>query len=193
MNHLLSNATEVHQVDCPACGSNSVSSRCEVENFQYGDKSEVAITLSALIQVHHCESCDFEFTTEDASEARHEAVCRHLGVLTPREVRSVREQYSLSQAEFSELSKIGKASLARWESGSLIQNQANDSLLYLLTYADNSARLRERAAFQSTNIIKLAANVIAFQPKFRSIPNVDVERLQREAARFELFPVAMGA
>jgi len=191
MNQFLKNAMKTHQVDCPACGSSSISSRSEIERFQYGDKEDEGAILSAQIQIHHCESCDFSFTTEEASEARHEAVCRHLGVFTPKEVRSVREQYSMSQAEFSELAKIGKASLARWESGSLIQNQANDNLLYLLTYADNKVRLQEKGEFQKAGTLKLAANVIVFRPKFRSITDSEVERLTREADKFELFPAAM--
>lgn len=192
MNQLLNIATEDPKVDCPACGSNSVSSKYEVEYFQYGDKKESEVELSVQIQVHHCESCDFLFTNEDASEARHDVVCRHLGVLTPREVRGVREQYSLSQAQFSELSKIGKASLARWESGSLIQNQANDNLLYLLSYKDNLAHLQERTSFQRANTRTLFANVISLRSKFRAISESEIGPLRLQAERFELFPMAMG-
>lgn len=188
MNQLTPTITKI---ECPSCGSNNVSSTPEVEHFQYGDKDNSAI-LSASICVHHCASCDFTFTTEDASEIRHEAVCRHLGVLTPTEVRRVREQYALSQAEFSELSKIGKASLARWENGVLIQNQANDNLLYLLTYNDNFERLRDRARSQGTNLKELVTNVISFLPKFRTIPDAEMERFRRDAERFNLFPMAMA-
>lgn len=180
----------ITKIECPSCGSYNVSSTPEVDHFKYGDKDDAA-TLSASICVHHCASCDFTFTAEDASEIRHEAVCRHLGVLTPTEVRRVRERHALSQAEFSELSKIGKASLARWENGVLIQNQANDNLLYLLTYNDNFERLRDRTHSHSTNLKELVTNVIPFRPKLRTIPVAEMERFRRDAERFNLFPVAM--
>lgn len=188
MNQSSKDTTELTSVSCPACGSSEVSSRTEVEKFQYGDIAEVAVTLSASIQIHHCESCDFAFTVEDASEAKHDAVCRHLKVLTPSEVRRVRDQYSFSQADFSEVSKIGKASLARWESGVLIQNQANDSLLYLLTFPENMTRLRERSLPQSKIPYALEGNVILFRPKFKALPDAEMQRLYMEAERFQLFP-----
>ena len=191
MNPIKNDSFAVPQHECPSCGSNKVTSVSEIEQFQYGDKAD-SVMLSASISVHHCTSCGFSFTAEDASESRHEAVCRYLGVLTPIEVLEVREHYKLSQAEFSELSKIGKASLARWESGVLIQNQANDNLLYLLTYDDNFARLRERARPRKADSKELLMNVIRFIPKFRSIPAEEVEHLQREAERFELFPEAVA-
>ncbi|WP_083917811.1 type II TA system antitoxin MqsA family protein [Uliginosibacterium gangwonense] len=177
-------------LECPSCGASNISATSEVENFQYGDKYD-APTLSVSIRVHHCASCGFSFTTEEASELKHDAVCRHLGVMTPNEVRSVREHYGLSQGEFSELSKIGKASLARWESGVLIQNQANDNLLFLLTFCDNVTRLRERRRIQTDHSNSLTKNVVPFRPRFRALPQTDIDRMQREAERFELFPEAM--
>ncbi|MBF0462526.1 MAG: helix-turn-helix domain-containing protein [Magnetococcales bacterium] len=136
-----------------------VSSTSEVESFQYGDQEDAAM-LSVSVRVYHCAACDLSFTTEEASESRHEAVCRHLGILTPTEVRGVRERCKLSQADFAELSKIGKASLARWERGALFQNQANDNLLYLLTFDDNVVRLRERARLRNASTVESETNVI---------------------------------
>ena len=179
------------QVECPSCGSKKVSSSTEVEHFKYGDK-ESEVTLAAQVSVHLCAECGSKFTLEDASELRHEAVCRHLGILTPTEVRAVRERYALSQAEFSEISKIGKASLARWENGLLFQTLANDNLLYLLTFEDNFVRLKDKVlVLRSTPSPNLAENVIPFKPKFRAISKGEMERLEREAKAFDLFPVEL--
>ena len=174
-------------IECPSCGAGNVASVNEVEHFKYGEKED-APTLSALICVHHCASCDFSFTTEDASESRHEAICRYLNVLTPTEVREVREHYALSQADFAELTKIGKASLGRWETGVLIQNQANDNLLYLLTFHDNFTRLKDRVRLDRSVSTKLPLAPFQFQPKFRALPEADVQNLQRDAEVFQLFP-----
>jgi len=190
MNQLLDNSSEFHQIDCPSCGSNNLSSETIDEKFQYGDRDDV-VMLCASIPVHHCASCSFSFTTDEASDIKHEVVCHHLGVLTPTEVRGVRNQYKFSQIEFSALSKIGKASLARWETGVLIQNQANDNLLYLLSFPDNVSRLKERAHFRNASSAELTSNVMPFLRKFRAIPDDEITRLQSEADRFELFPTAM--
>jgi DNA-binding transcriptional regulator YiaG len=89
-----------------------------------------------------CNQCGFQFTDEVAEEARHEAVCRHLGVMTPKEIKEIRKSYGMSRAEFSHLTRIGEASLARWENGLLIQSPAYDQLLYLLTFPENLERLK---------------------------------------------------
>lgn len=192
MNSIKKEFFVTSQLECPSCGSNNVTSAPEIEHFQYGEEAD-SVMLSASIQVHHCASCGMSFTAEDASDSRHEAVCRYLGVLTPLEVRQVRELYKLSQMEFAELSKIGKASLARWENGVLIQNQANDNLLYLLTYEDNFERIRDRVNFPKTvSKSKPILNERSFVPKFRAIPTDQVERLQRDAGRFSLFPAAVA-
>lgn len=189
MNPLIRDSSVSPTMECPSCGSTSIYSTSEVERFQYGDKEDATV-LSASVRVHHCQGCGFAFTDRDASEIRHDAVCRHLGVLTPAEVRAVRERYSLSQAAFAELSKIGKASLARWESGVLVQNQANDNLLYLLTFSENFARLADRAGHTKAGSTNSVTNVVPFTPKLRTIGAPDIERLKRESDRFELFPTA---
>jgi putative zinc finger/helix-turn-helix YgiT family protein len=190
MNQLSGNSSESLQVDCPSCGSNNLSSESIKEDFQYGDKDD-AVMLSALIPVQHCASCGFSFTTDEASFIKHEVVCHHLGILTPTEVRGVRNQYHLSQMEFSALSKIGKASLARWETGILIQNQANDNLLYLLSFPDNVSRLKERTCLRNACSDVLASNATRFLRRFRAIPDSELSRLQSDADRFELFPKGM--
>ena len=190
MNKLLDNQSELHQIDCPSCGSSNLSSETIKEEFQYGNNDD-AVMLYASIPVHHCASCDFSFTTDEASNIKHEVVCRHLCVLTPTEVRGVRDQYGFSQIEFSALSKIGRASIARWENGVLIQNQANDNLLYLLSFSDNVSRLNERARLRNACSAELTPNVIPFLRKFRTIPDDEITRLQPVADRFELFPTAM--
>ena len=189
MNLLSHNMPESHQIDCPSCGSNNLSSETINEPFQYGDKA-YAVTLSASIPIYHCTSCGFSFTTDEASDIKHDVVCHHLGVLTPTNIRGIRDQYGLSQIEFSILSKIGKASLARWETGVLIQNQANDNFLYLLSFSDNVLRLKERALLQKVCSSELTPNVIPFPRKLRTIPDEEITRLQAKAERFELFPTS---
>ena len=115
----------------------------ELDEFEYG-AGESAVVLTANVIVFACADCDFEFTGPSAEVARHEAVCRHLGVMTPAEIRDLRGRYGLSRLAFASITRLGAASIARWEAGSLLQNRAYDSLLYLLCFEDNLRRLRNR-------------------------------------------------
>ena len=131
------------RVVCFDCGSSDVAKAIRQQKFQYGE-GESAVELSAEMAVYTCKECGYQFAGADADEARHESVCRYLGVLTPSEIVAIRESTGLSRAEFCDLTRIGIASLKRWETGSLIQNAANDELLFLAAFPENVKRLRER-------------------------------------------------
>ena len=128
-------------ITCAMCGSSNVKTRQIKDNFEYGSGNS-RIFLNAVIPVHSCVKCSFEFTGNKADDLRHEAVCHHLGLLTPEEVCSVRN--NMSKAEFSRQTGIGEASLSRWERGSLIQNVAMDKFLYLLSLPGNLEALENR-------------------------------------------------
>lgn len=128
---------------CAFCGSTHTETRYIRESFPYGT-GERSVMLSAEVPVTRCMDCGGEFSGPQAELARHEAVCRHLGVMTPRQIRAIRAGYGMSRREFAELTGVGEASLARWERGLVIQNAAMDRLLYLLTFPENLQRLRKR-------------------------------------------------
>jgi len=134
---------QLEQPDCPMCGGKNVHTTIEVEKFVYGAGPE-AVELTARVPVRTCNACGFQFTDDVAEEVRHDAVCRHLGVMTPKEVARIRKAYGMSRAVFARLTRIGEASLTRWENGLLIQNPAYDQLLYLLTFPENLERLKFR-------------------------------------------------
>ena len=131
------------RIECPACGDHNVRTTIETETFSYGDGPE-AVELTARVPVWTCTSCGFQFTDDIAEESRHEAVCRHLGVMSPKEIQRIRKTYGMSRADFARLTRIGEASLARWESGQLIQSLAYDRFLYLLNFPENLERLKSR-------------------------------------------------
>ncbi|MCY3625164.1 MAG: type II toxin-antitoxin system MqsA family antitoxin [Candidatus Dadabacteria bacterium] len=124
---------------CVVCGSSNVETKQVDDSFEYG-----SVFLNATITVHSCAECSFEFTGEGADSARHESVCRHLGLLTPAEVRNIRKDMSMSKAELARQTGIGEASLSRWERGYLLQNTAMDNFLYLLSLPGNLEALQKR-------------------------------------------------
>lgn len=139
-------------LNCPECDSRDIFTTFEVETVPYGSGSE-AVNLTCRVPVRKCKTCGFAFTDDEAEEIRHDVVCRHLKVLTPKEVLGIRTRYGLSRNAFAKLTHIGEASLARWENGYLIQNSANDQLLFLLQFPENAERLLRRELGNShTNI-----------------------------------------
>ncbi len=139
----MKDADDAHR--CERCGVSAVRIEKHLQTFPYGEGPS-AVDLTVAVPVYSCEHCGIEYTDDAAEDIRHEAVCRHLGALTPAEVRAMREdQYGLSRERFAEITKFGIATIQRWESGALIQNPANDQYLRLLAYPENLEILRARS------------------------------------------------
>jgi putative zinc finger/helix-turn-helix YgiT family protein len=144
--------SKTHQGNlCPNCGSANVRTRWIEDTFVYGVGSN-QIQLTARVPLRTCSKCSFEYFDEEAEDARHEAVCRHLGVQTPAEIQALRKKYGLSRAEFARLTGLGEATLARWEDGALIQNVANDRYLSLLHCEENLKRLHDLEEARSVTV-----------------------------------------
>jgi len=176
---------ELHQaIVCARCGSDRVRTRLETDRFEHRD-GERATPLDVEIPVRACLRCGFEFTDATAEEKRHEAVCRHLGVLTPREILSLRQRYRLSRADFVRLTRIGEASLARWEGGLVIQNGSIDQLLYLMSFPENIDRLKYRQhrdplTVEPSPVSRSAADFARVAPRFRALQATSERRTEAE-------------
>ena len=132
---------------CEICAAPGLKTEIVRDPFIYGVGDE-AVELSADIPVHSCARCGASYTGTEAERIEHEAVCRHLGVLTPEEIRGIRKRYGLSRAAFARLTGFGKASLARWERGELIQNVSSDRYLRLLLDPEVIRRLAGLAGIE---------------------------------------------
>ncbi|MGO8758095.1 MAG: hypothetical protein ACLQG3_08225 [Terracidiphilus sp.] len=130
-------------MECFNCGSSRLKKEWRRQTFQYGN-DESAVELCAEMLVYTCEECDLQFAGAEAEDARQEAICRHLGVLTPAEIVAIRNRTGMTRNQFAECTRIGIASLKRWESGVIVQNAANDGLIYLMKFSENVDRLRAR-------------------------------------------------
>jgi putative zinc finger/helix-turn-helix YgiT family protein len=170
------------ELQCPSCGKSSLSTVLETTNIIHGSGKD-ATEIPVELPVRTCSECGFQFTDEEAEDIRHDAVCRHLGLMTPGEIVALRKRYDMSRAEFAELTRFGEASLARWETGQLMQNAANDQLLYLLTVESNVERLQKRQV-QITQNAPRANVAIAYEVRFSHL--TDVMAVQSEGRTFSL-------
>jgi DNA-binding transcriptional regulator YiaG len=140
---------------CANCESSDVHSVVVAESFPYGIGAS-QVTLSYNATKYICRSCGFEFLGHDLEDLQHEAVCHHLDVLSPREIVEIRDAYAMSRNEFAKLSRIGEATLARWERGELIQNVGYDRYLRLLRIEQNVATLRRIEVANEPNVVSIS-------------------------------------
>ena len=115
---------------CPYCEQRATTTLVD-ETFTYGS-GEGAVELNVRLPVRHCEACDCHFIDQVGERIRTEAVYRHHGLLTPWEIRAIRESRRSSRAGFAEITGLGEATIKRWETGAITQNRANDRYLRLL-------------------------------------------------------------
>ncbi len=175
----LSPESNIENINCPDCGSSRVSTRLTPHAFTYGVADE-AVELQCILPVRSCAECGWEFVDEAGEAIRHEAVCRHLNLLTPREVLELRESVG-TQAQFRELTGIGEASQSRWETGASLQTKAYDNYLFLLQFHDNVGRLTMRRRSSDADNAERGAGA------FRCI---DIRRYRLEQQDFQLRPAA---
>lgn len=144
---------------CDECG-HQVTTIWHDHTFVYGSGAAMA-ELAVRLPVRRCDHCDFDYLDDEGERLKHEAVCRHLGVLTPQEIRGTRERLGLSRAALAKLTGIGEASLSRWESGIKIQTPGYDRYLRLLGHAGIASLLGQLSRAPSAAQTPLA--------KFRSL------------------------
>jgi putative zinc finger/helix-turn-helix YgiT family protein len=174
----------LHTYECPNCDSNNIDTQMSPIKFKYGTGNK-ALELEVLVPVRKCNNCGFEYVDSEAEDLKHAAICHHLKVMAPAEVEAIRKQYELSRAQFAQATRIGEASLSRWETGELIQNAAYDDYLYLLQFPENMDRLEKRHTAQQR---KQQGNVLPFRPGFkgRVLSEAVVAAKSIEARAFQL-------
>jgi putative zinc finger/helix-turn-helix YgiT family protein len=165
---------------CPNCDSRKVSARRIVDRFDYGVGRET-VQLSAEIPAYECADCGLQYSGDEAERLRHEAVCNYLQLLVPARIAEIRSNYGLSRAKFAEISRIGMATLSRWESGETLQNAAMDMYMRLLGRPDIYRLVTSGELFVEQHPHKVSAHkeTSASTTKFRALDKRDpVERVR---------------
>ncbi len=116
---------------CARCGAEAVDTVEHRHTFRYG-AGESAADLTVELPIRRCGTCGFEFLDRESERIKLEAICEHLGILSPSGIRRIREYYGMTQAEFAEITGLGTATLVRWENGSMNHTRAYDRYMRLL-------------------------------------------------------------
>lgn len=153
---------------CDACGESAATARGEWQDFEYNDGRK-SMMLRAYVDVISCASCGTQYTGPDAEERRHEAICGHLGRMTPAEIRDLRSKFNLTQAELArKLDGVSLASVKRWEGGDCIQGAASDTRLRALHQELASERGATR--FTPRFVTKLSDSILESEALFELRP-----------------------
>lgn len=129
---------------CAGCGATEVDTVEHLHTFRYG-VGESAADLTVNLPVRRCRTCGFEFLDQESERIKLEAICEHLGVLSPLGIRRIRERYGMTQAAFAEVTGLGTATLVRWESGSMNHTRAYDRYIRLLERPEVMQQLKRLA------------------------------------------------
>ncbi|MCI0378496.1 MAG: type II toxin-antitoxin system MqsA family antitoxin [Gemmataceae bacterium] len=130
---------------CVVCGKGLLRAVTVSREVDYNDDGS-ALKIQVKLPAEKCSHCGETFFGPQAAQVEHAALCRALGLLTPKEIVALREALGLSQEEFSDLTGIGRATISRWERGRLLPNKAMDHYLRLVKKSKNNLKyLREIA------------------------------------------------
>jgi putative zinc finger/helix-turn-helix YgiT family protein len=91
-----------------------------------------------------CPKCGEEFYTTAQADQRHRRAIESArladNLLSPDQVRAVRDALGLSQRQFEQLLGVGAKTCVRWEQGRVCQNVATDRLIRLVAAERENAR-----------------------------------------------------
>jgi putative zinc finger/helix-turn-helix YgiT family protein len=131
---------------CPTCGTIMRSVRGRLHVSVNGEN--MAVPDMPHLRCPKCGEGLFSLAVARELERRGIDLYRaKYGLLTADEIRAIREQHVLTQAELAQLLRLGGNTLSRWEAGRNVQSAAMDVLLRLIRDLPGSLQyLRDHAA-----------------------------------------------
>ena len=111
--------------DCDAPAS-AVQQSWQNQEFGYGAEPDT-VALQAFVPVWTCTACGSAYTNGEAESIRHDAVCAHLGRVSPDSIKGLRLALGLSQADFADTLGFSEEDVFMWEGGGRIQGRVADA------------------------------------------------------------------
>jgi putative zinc finger/helix-turn-helix YgiT family protein len=156
---------------CPLCGKGKLAELQGDFTTQVDGPGGNPTTLTVRsINWRHCDSCNEDLLSEEATAAitaSHRAI---LKLLTADEIRSIRQRLDKTQAQMSELLGIGEKTYCRWESGTHFQSEAFDRYLRalqaspdLVDLLNDIKRQKETVPLSSASKFEYLENASAYE------------------------------
>lgn len=122
---------------CPLCGEGHITPRSEDTETEYRGQKGV-VTLRYI----ECDVCGSEIAGDEESRANKRAVLRFRkqvdGLLTGEEIRAIRAQYDLTQAQAAKLFGGGPVAFSKYENDDVSHSDAMDNLLKLVRRSEEA-------------------------------------------------------
>ncbi len=117
---------------CPVCGANDVT----VVRDRRQVVAEDGTSLEFSDEFSRCQRCGVDHYTRDqslaSSRARAAVLRAHEGLLSPHEIRAVRQRLGYTQAQLEHALGVGPKTVVRWEKGTVRQSRLADRFLRTL-------------------------------------------------------------
>ena len=118
---------------CPDCGQAGEGALIrKTIRHHWAEGVETQREYEAQLDVVSCSKCGAQVIDRYARLQMHEAWCRSNGILSPRQIRLIRNTLGLTIEDFARLLGFGSASVGRWERGMLVPNESSNRLMKLL-------------------------------------------------------------
>jgi HTH-type transcriptional regulator / antitoxin MqsA len=147
---------------CPLCGEASLEKRTGVFHFEIPGDNPDGLEMAKDFpdsEWDECGACG-EIILSNALQKR---IGRwqytRKGLLTPEEMKGVREKYGLTQAQMAHILQVGEKNFSRWENGITMQTRVMDSLIRQFDKCPEDF-MRNEVGAQSVDIVGSYLRVI---------------------------------
>src|SRR2546426_80033 len=98
---------------CPECGQGQLFEFTRTEEFDFDIGGEVVRVRAENVPLERCDKCGEVMSGPAAAIIQHEAICRAAGLLTPAEIKAIRDKFDWSQQYLADLTNFGVATISR--------------------------------------------------------------------------------
>jgi putative zinc finger/helix-turn-helix YgiT family protein len=134
--------------ECPICGVMALIEKSGEYRFNPPANIPGGAIIIPNSKWEECSACGETLLSSELLEKLDEQRYAHLGLLTPVEIKVIRENAGLTQSQIADKLGIGEKTYTRWENGKSLQNKSSDNLIRLFAMDPSSL---ERIESQRTS------------------------------------------
>jgi HTH-type transcriptional regulator/antitoxin MqsA len=117
---------------CLSCGRGPIEEKRGTFRFEPPPNIPGGVVEIPNAVWRECAACGEQIIGHELDRAIDDQARRRQGLLTPAEIKAVREQTGLSQEAMAQLLGVGDKTYTRWETGKSFQNKSSDNLIRLV-------------------------------------------------------------